>query len=408
MDKQTSQAQSPATDTAFSRWRDILERWRTAAGNRWLALRTGEWKGRSGARRGSEGDPGRRAFINTTRRFAVFMAAMLGLLFICIWVLLSIWRQADREIQSSAVYSESPPPSLWRREAAQSTAGINAPVKEAPARTAKALDMDSISRAIFLARGAMAREQAGDFQGAIGGYVEALDVWPRQADVWARLGGAYLKIKEYAKARAALEMAVENNPSSAVVLNDLGVAFLYTGQTDQAQRAFEAAQIADPRFAASFFNLALCQLARGDRVSARNFFNRYLHIRPDDPRALREVAFLDAAAQNYTEALARLEKAMVAAPDWPLLYFDAAATAALMGRTDDVFDYLERAEPLSSIGAVYQLYQQPAFKQIRDTELGREYEKGLALRARKFLESGAAPEAAPTSSEPLSSASSNL
>ena len=70
-------------------------------------------------------------------------------------------------------------------------------------------------------------------------------------------------------------------------------------------------------------------------------------------------------------------------PDWPGLYFDAAAAAMLANRTDEAFSYLERAEVLTSARVVYQVYREPAFKQVRDTERGKVYEQSLTERAKQ-------------------------
>jgi hypothetical protein len=68
--------------------------------------------------------------------------------------------------------------------------------------------------------------------------------------------------------------------------------------------------------------------------------------------------------------------------NWPSLRFDAAATAALMGRSENAIVHLQKAEALASPSAVYLVYQQPAFREVRLSETGRAYLKELVERAR--------------------------
>ena len=65
---------------------------------------------------------------------------------------------------------------------------------------------------------------------------------------------------------------------------------------------------------------------------------------------------------------------------------------------------MEKAEPLASPGAVYEIYKEPAFKEIRLSEIGKEFEKNLADRAREIIASHQLTNAAPeTTSQPISS-----
>jgi len=235
-------------------------------------------------------------------------------------------------------------------------------------------------------------------------YREALDIWPYLTSVWGQLGRLYLRTRDYPRAQIALEKAVENSPGEAALLNDLGVAYLYQGKIAKARDVFDAAMEVDPQFAPSLFNIALCYINQNDAGNARDHLVRYLREKPSDPRALRELAFLDALEKHYQEAMEGLESALSYAPDWPLLYFDAAAVSALMGRPDQAVNYLEKVEPLTDPATVYRLYQEPAFREIRLTELGKLFEQELAKRARERIEEQKEPlqpVAIHASSEPI-------
>lgn len=325
--------------------------------------------------------PGKQYLLRSLRTFGIFLIAMVGLLFLSIMALRGIWAMKDREIKRDARPTAITQDSVTAAVAAStSLTGTALSVQQMPE-----LDTERIRRAVFLSKHAQALEAGGSTTEAIARYREALEVWPYLNDVWAKLGRAYLKTREYNKAQLALEKAVQGSPGTASLMNDLGAALLYQGQIARAMDLFEAAAEIDPSFAPTQFNLALCQLSRNDRPAARASLQVYLRIKPNDARALRELAFLDALEAHYDDALRSLQQALTESPDWPLLYFDAAAVAALMGRMDQAISYLEKAEPLSSPRAVYQIYKEPAFREIRLTELGKEFEHDLAARARERM-----------------------
>lgn len=318
--------------------------------------------------------------LRNLRVFGLVFAGMILLLVASIVALRIIWSVRDRELAAPKRAGQLVKPEPARRAApaagheATTGAVARAPVPE--------LDTDRIRRAVFLARHAQSLEESGSLQEAITRYREALEVWPHLSAVWGQLGRAHLKAKEYMKAQLALEKAVQGSPATAELMNDLGAALLFQGQIQRALNLFDAAAEIDPNFAPSQFNLALCHLARNDRVAARASLQKFLRLRPRDARALRELAFLDALEGQHELALQSLDRALVEAPDWPLLYFDYAAVCALMGRMDQAILFLQKAEPLSSPRAVYQIYREPAFREIRLTELGKEFEQDLAARAR--------------------------
>ncbi len=332
------------------------------------------------APRRKEPNPGMLHLLRNLRVFGLFFAGMALVLVISIVGLRIVWSIRDRELAA-------PRPT----ELLQPTADRRAPTTTAPREAASAesartaapeLDTERIRRAVFLARHAQALEDGGSLQEAITRYREALEVWPHLSAVWGQLGRAHLKAREFVKAQIALEKAVQGSPATAELMNDLGAALLFQGQIVRAINLFDAAVEIDPTFPPSYFNLALCHMSRNDRVAARASLQQYLRLRPNDARALRELAFLDALEGHHEDALRALDRAIAEAPDWALLYFDYAAVCALMGRMDQAIAFLQKAEPLSNPRAVYQIYREPAFREIRLTELGKEFEHDLAQRAR--------------------------
>lgn len=244
-------------------------------------------------------------------------------------------------------------------------------------------DTDAIHEALLFAKRADSLVESGDTREGIDLYIEALTVWPHLTAARIKLGRVFLALRDYIRAQEYLEAAVENDPGSPDIMNDLGVAYFHQRRITTAMKQFKSAVQLDGRFAPSYFNLALCYLSMADRNSARDYLHKYLTLVPDDTRALKQKAFLDASDGDYTNAMTTLQQAISLDSNWPALHFDAAATTALMGRGDDAIVHLQKAETLASPSAVYLIYQQPAFREVRLSEPGRTYLKELVERARK-------------------------
>lgn len=333
------------------------------------------------------------------------VGGMIGVLFLSTVLVRILWSISDRattQTQSLPTTVKAP----TTRAASATGRVVSAETATTNAEPAADINTEALRRAVFLSKHGEALELNGQLDEAIKRYREALDIWPYLTSVWSQLGRLYLRQRDFPRAQIALEKAVENNPGQAALLNDLGVAYLYQGKLKQAHDVLDAAMEVDPGYAPSVFNLALCHIQSNEADPARDHLVRFLRLQPHDARALRELAFLDALDKQYQEAADGLEKALAYAAEWPLLYFDAAAVAALLGRPDRAVSYLEKVEPLTDPATVYRLFQEPAFREIRLTELGKLFEQELAKRARERAEESAPAPAVQVTSEPIISTTS--
>jgi tetratricopeptide (TPR) repeat protein len=369
-----------------------------------------------GARKGPVKDMARQTLFSNIRIALIVMVIMLGLLLIAVVIAKKGWELRRRSVTKNrpATYTGSTQGGevIEGNEEMAQEMGLEG-TDGGLVTDGKSLDTSAIRKAVFLARRGQKQALAGDLTSAVALYAEALEVWPHLSQVWADLGQAYLRQGEYNRAQVALSKSVEQDPANPQLLNDLGVAHLYLGEHEQAAELFRVATEIDENFVDAYFNLGLCSLATGDRASAREEFAEFLLMKPGDARALKELAYLDAAEGKYKQARAQLERAIEDRPDWPILYYDAAAASALIGEMEQTFHYLDRGAELTGPAAAYKVYLQPAFKEMRLTELGEEFEKNLAAQARELLqkvpesenESAALTEQA---SEPLSTVSGEI
>lgn len=105
---------------------------------------------------------------------------------------------------------------------------------------------------------------AGNFDGAIGIYQEAVNLDPTRDLLWANLGGAYLskaaasKDKTETTANAnkaveALQKAINIKPSDGAYHNNLGQAYARSGKMAEALNEFRTAAQIDPLVAARYY-----------------------------------------------------------------------------------------------------------------------------------------------------------
>ncbi len=325
-------------------------------------------------------DPWRHILMMNLRTFIIVAVGMSVFFMLAMFTSIRAWRMKELRATSTkpvaATHSEESPPVVKDpiRLGDMSWGPLGGSSRKSTA--------DAVHAALLLTTRADALVASGDTREAIDLYTEALTVWPHLTAARIKLGRLYLSLKDYIRAQEYLEEAVENDPGAADLLNDLGVAYYHQRRITTAIKQFKSAVLLDNRYSPSYFNLALCHLSMADQNSSRDYLYKYLLLVPDDTRALKQKAFLDAAEGDYTNAMATLERAIMVDSNWPALRFDAAATLALMGKGDEAIAHLQAAETMASPSAVYLVYQQPAFREVRLSESGRAYLKALVERAR--------------------------
>lgn len=377
-DESSKSAEQPNTESSgLYHKRDIARR-----------RRPPDYRPTGGARKGPARDLSHVALLSNLRIFIIVASCMFILLLVAVWV-----ARKGMQIRSR--------PSVNRQAALNNPGFAEKTIEETmPAGTDAAdmpqeslfkgssLDTSAIRKAVFLAKQGKQLAENGDLGGAVDLYHEALAIWPNLVQAWGELGQSYLKLGKYDQAQLALEKAVEQDPANVTMLNDLGVAHLHRGDLNHAEEYFNAAVEINADFPEGYYNRALCHLARKSNDLARVDLEMLLLKSPGDARALKELAYLDALAGKYEAAQKKLDQAIQNSPDWSALYFDAAAAAALQGRVEATFTYLESALDQTSPRITYQVYQRPAFNDMRATEQGKEFEKALAERARNLLNEG--------------------
>jgi Tfp pilus assembly protein PilF len=141
----------------------------------------------------------------------------------------------------------------------------------------------------------------------------ALDAYPESADCHNGFGSALqaqgyldLSTREFAR-------AVELNARFAEAHNNLGLAFLSTGQrehAEQAEQEFEAAISIDPHYADAENNLVTLYGQQGKDAEAERLYREALKSNPVFTKALVHLSATLASESRFTEADAVLQQAL--------------------------------------------------------------------------------------------------
>ena len=99
---------------------------------------------------------------------------------------------------------------------------------------------------------------------------------------------------------------------------------------------------------------------------------------PDHIQAMKKMGYIKASTGDYAGTLALLKRALKIKPDWAPLYYDAAATCALMGKETDAFLYLQQALAYSTPKEIRAVLKQPAFASFLKTEKGMAFIQQIA------------------------------
>ena len=178
--------------------------------------------------------------------------------------------------------------------------------------------------------------EIGKFGVALQELNEAIEADPKYVPAYNTLALVHMALKEDDKARNRFEQALKLDPNDSDVNNNYGL-FLCERKREKESIKYFIAAIRNPLYARveeAYVNAGICSRRAGDLASADEFFQRALKLKPDDARALINLAQLNYARDDLAQAKANLTRYMqiVAAPDAGTLLFGARLSARLGDR----------------------------------------------------------------------------
>jgi Tfp pilus assembly protein PilF len=145
----------------------------------------------------------------------------------------------------------------------------------------------------------------------------ALEAYPESADLHNGFGSALQAQGHLDLATREFARTVELNARFAEAHNNLGLAFLSTGQREhagQAEQEFETAIFIDPHDADAEINLGTLYGQQGKDAEAERLFREALKSNPGFTKALVNLGATVAGESRFTEADTVLQQALQIEP----------------------------------------------------------------------------------------------
>ncbi len=144
----------------------------------------------------------------------------------------------------------------------------------------------------FAAAGTAA--EAGDHDGAIAKYNEAIGIMPDCKDCYTNIGYEHNAKREYDKAIAAFNKALEMDKEHADAAVGIGVAYFNTQKFAEAKAQFEVAVKSNPKHGFAQYQLGMTSLNLGALPDAVKALEAYLEAEPNGDKAAEVKATLPA------------------------------------------------------------------------------------------------------------------
>ena len=179
---------------------------------------------------------------------------------------------------------------------------------------------------------------------------QRLEKYPDDFTANFNMGDLLMNKRDPQGALPYFEAAVRANPVSAVAQTELGVALFQAGKLPEAEEQFKRALRMEPGYTDARYDLASVQAARQEWDDAVASFQAVLAERPDDAKSrqhLGDALYLwgDALAQagRSEDALARYRAAAEVVPATAELHTKMALMLARMARLPEAQTELESA-----------------------------------------------------------------
>ncbi len=148
----------------------------------------------------------------------------------------------------------------------------------------KFIALDSLNARIWSNRGMAFVRLEGDVNQKIRSFNKAIDLGLKQWIVYLNLGVSYGEHRQFREALDAFDKALELNPRSEVVLNNIGLTQLKLRRPCSVAIPYFLKAISEqPQYPQPYRNAALCYIEIKDFSSARTYLEKYRQIAPNDP-----------------------------------------------------------------------------------------------------------------------------
>ena len=178
---------------------------------------------------------------------------------------------------------------------------------------------------------------------AIASAESAVRMDPANSEHQVELGMAYFYAGQFDEALAAFQQAIDLNPGAAGAYNGLGRVYYHIGPARSAIEAYEYAIALDPHYIDSYYGLGILYSAQlGEYEAAIDAIQRGLEHNPDEAFLLASLGSTYARMGRFEKADAYLQQAIALQPDNAFAYSWLAIIYLHIKRYDNMITACQR------------------------------------------------------------------
>src|SRR6266850_2373263 len=162
------------------------------------------------------------------------------------------------------------------------------------------------------------------------------------------LGVAYMNQQRPADAQKYFEQALEADPKFAVARVNLGISLMGQQKLEPARAALEEAARQLPKDPYAWYNLGLAYKDLGETEKGISAFQHVTQIAPNEPDAYYFVGYLNAQLQKYDEAIAAFQKGLALSPFHASSEFGLARALQRKGDSAAAREHLARFQKITT------------------------------------------------------------
>lgn len=146
-------------------------------------------------------------------------------------------------------------------------------------------------------------------------FEKATSLYPDNADAWRELAEAYLYLREYNRAKQAVEKAIELNEKDAKALGMYGTILDMIGQKDEALKYYDKALALENKWEDLWINRGVILYSKGDLDAAIESFRKAIEINTYTVETWINLGFVLEKKGDYRGAVDAYEHALTIDPN---------------------------------------------------------------------------------------------
>ena len=195
------------------------------------------------------------------------------------------------------------------------------------------------------ALGVFARQQKPASRGAPG---SSTRVNEGEAARLNSTGVAYMNQQRFADAQKQFEAALAADPRYALAKLNLGISLLAQQKTDAARAALTEAEQKQPSDPYAWYNLGLAYKDLSEPAKAIEAFRRVAQLAPGEPDAYYFIGYLETQQQHYDAAVEAFEQALKNFPYHASAQFGLARAYQRKGDSDAAREHLQQFQKITT------------------------------------------------------------